>query len=134
MALTFIGKIVCALALFGIISFVVFVMPSLFHVEDELKITGKSKVTLIAFVKTLDERSAELEATLKKLAKDPELSDIFTYELIAVDVETEKAHRFAITEEETPCFIIGNEKFYADKDEQWLKQKILAVAKEAGLK
>lgn len=133
MALTFIGKVTFALIIFAAIYFAIFIMPGLFRIEDELKVTGRSKVKLIAFVKTFDERSAEFERMLKTLAKDPEISEIFTYEIIVVDVEKELAKRFAITEDEAPCFIIGNEKFSADKSEQWLKQKILSVAKAANI-
>ncbi|MCD6478522.1 MAG: hypothetical protein J7L44_01400 [Candidatus Diapherotrites archaeon] len=134
MALTLAGKIVVGLVIFGTIYFTIFIMPGMFSAEEGIKIEGKSKVKAIAFVKTFAEESSELNKTLAKLANDPELRDIFTYEIVVIDVEKEKARKFAITEEEVPCFIIGNEKVVGIKDENWFKKKILEVAKQMGIR
>ena len=50
-----------------------------------------------------------------------------------VDVEREKAWRFAVSEEEVPCFIIGNEKITGTRNEKWFKEKIIEVAKQSGI-
>jgi hypothetical protein len=133
MGLTLAGKIMIVVAIFGIIYFTMSIMPSMFRAGGDIEIEGKSKVKVIAFVKTFAEDSSELNKTLAKLANDPELKDIFTYEIVVIDVEKEKAKKFAITEEEVPCFIIGNEKVIGVKDENWFKKKILEVAKQMGI-
>jgi len=131
--LTIAGKVTIILAIIGALYFLFFVIPSVVFPAGEEIVSGKKMVKIFAFVKTMDESSAELSKTLEALKKDPEISNIFSYELIVVDVEKEKAMRFAVNEEEVPCFIIGNEKVIGTRDEKWFKEKIIEVAKQSGI-
>lgn len=133
MALTLAGKILIVIIVFGIIYFTMQIMPGLFRSEEKIEIEGKNRVKVIAFVKTNDEESFQLNKILSKLANEQELKEIFGYEIIVVDVEKEKARKFAITEKEAPCFIIGNEKIIGIRDENWFREKILEVAKQIGI-
>jgi len=131
--LTMAGKVIIILAIIVALYFLFFVIPSVLSPAGEEDISGRKMVKIFAFVKTMDESSVELSKTLEALKKDPEISNIFSYELIVVDVEKEKAKRFAVNEEEVPCFIIGNEKVIGTRDEKWFKEKITEVAKQSGL-
>jgi len=131
--LTIAGKVTIILAIIGALYFLFFVIPSVVFPAGEEIVSGKKMVKIFAFVKTMDESSAELSKTLEALKKDPEISNIFSYELIVVDVEKEKAMRFVVNEEEVPCFIIGNEKVIGTRDEKWFKEKIIEVAKQSGI-
>ena len=134
MALTLAGKILIGIALVCVIYFAIFVIPAMFAGKTGITIIGRSKVKLIAFVKTSDEESATLNKILAELANDPTLKNIFTYEIVVVDVEKAKAEKFAVTEKDVPCLIIGNEKVVGTKNKSWLRKKILSVAKQSGIK
>lgn len=131
--ITLVGKLAIILAFACIFYLLFFVIPSALMQGGSREIEGEKTVKIFAFVKTMDESSAELSKTLEALKKDPEISDIFSYELIVVDVEKEKAKRFAVSEEEVPCFIIGTEKVVGTRDEEWFKEKIIEVAKQSGI-
>ena len=131
--LTIAGKVTIILAIVVALYFLFFVIPSAVLPAGEETVSGKKRVKIFAFVKTMDESSVELSKTLEALKKDPEIGNIFSYELIVVDVEKEKAKRFAVNEEEVPCFIIGNEKVIGMRDEEWFKEKITEVAKQSGI-
>ena len=62
------------------------------------------------------------------------MKKLFTYETVVVDVEKSKAKKFAIAENEVPCFIIGNEKIIGVKDKSWFEKKIQEIAKQSGIK
>ena len=130
MAITAAGKIIVGLVLVCLIYFVAFVLPQMFNGGSIIKITGKTRVKIIAFVKTADAKSESLNKTLIELAKDPKIKQLFTYKIVVVDVEKNTAKKFSITEKEVPCFIIGNEKVVGAKDKNWFEKKILAIAKE----
>lgn len=131
--ITLAGKLAIVLAFACIFYLLFFVIPSALMQGTNEEVSGKKTVKIFAFVKTMDESSVELSRTLEVLKKDPEISDIFSYELIVVDVEKEKAKRFAVSEEEVPCFIIGTEKVIGTRNEEWFKKKIIEVAKESGI-
>ncbi len=126
--LTLAGKIVIGIIALAFLC-ILFSLITGFIAAGSEKPLGKKLVKVFAFVKTLDENSARLNKVLAELKNDPELKDIFSYEIIVVDVEKEKAAKFAIQEEDVPCFILGNQLISGVPEKNWLKTKILEIAK-----
>ncbi|MCX8189731.1 MAG: hypothetical protein N3F05_00685 [Candidatus Diapherotrites archaeon] len=124
----FVKVSIVLLLIFSLFFFAVF-LPSFINQSITQDPKAKSKIKIIAFLKSDDSESARFEQMLKKLSLDKELAEKFTYEVIFVDISTEKLNAYGIELKQVPCFILGNETLSLSLDEMWLKSKIIALSK-----
>lgn len=124
----FVKVSIVLLLIFSLFFFAVF-LPQFISQNITQDPKAKSRIKLVAFLKSDEPESAKFEQMLKKLSSEPELSEIFAYEIIFADVNPEKLRPYGIELRQTPCFILGKEILSLSTDEAWLKTKIIALSK-----